>query len=115
MTGLWRRVLEILRRRQLDRESAEELAHHVEMLVARKVEAGIDEAEARRQVRIEVGTVESAREQIAEGRTGFALEQLRARDGLRRPGPAPFARCDAAVGRRPWASASASARSSSPW
>ncbi len=76
MTGLWRRVLELLRGRQLDCESAEELAHHVEMLVAPKVEAGIDEAEARRQVRIEVGSLESAREQIAEGRTGFALEQV---------------------------------------
>ena len=76
MTGLWRRVLEIVRRRQLERESAEEIAHHVEMLVSRKVEAGIDEAEARRQVRIELGAMESAQEQVAEGRTGFALERL---------------------------------------
>jgi predicted permease len=76
MTGLWRRIVEITRRRAVDREAAEELAHHVEMLVARKVEAGVDEAEARRQARIEIGSVESTLEQLAEERTGFAFEQL---------------------------------------
>jgi putative ABC transport system permease protein len=76
MTGLWRRVLEVVRGRQLDRESAEELTHHVEMLVAHKLEGGISEAEARRQARLEVGSIEAAREQIAVGRTGFALEQF---------------------------------------
>jgi predicted permease len=76
MTGLRRRLVEITRRRAVDREAAEELAHHVEMLVARKVAAGVGEAEARRQVRVEIGSVESTLEQLAEERTGFAFEQL---------------------------------------
>jgi hypothetical protein len=76
MTGLWRRAIELVRRRRLDRESADELALHVDLLVARKVDAGMDEIEARRQARLEVGSIESAREQLAEERTGFALEQL---------------------------------------
>ncbi len=76
MTGLWRRLLEVFRGRQLDREAVEELAHHVDLLVARKVAAGLDETEARRQALIEVGSIQSAREQIAERRTGFALDQV---------------------------------------
>lgn len=76
MTRLWRRVVEVIRARQLDRESAEELTHHVEMAVARKVAAGLDEGEARRQARIELGSIEAAREQVADGRTGFLLDQL---------------------------------------
>ena len=79
MTGLLRRLLELVRGRQLARQWHDELAHHVEMLVARKVEGGVDEAEARRQARIELGSVDAAREQLAEGRTGYALEQA-ARD-----------------------------------
>lgn len=76
MAGLWRRLLEVFRGQQLDREAAEELAHHVDLLVAHKVEAGVPEAEARRLALAEVGTIQSARGQIAEGRTGFALEQV---------------------------------------
>jgi predicted permease len=76
MRALWRRVRETFFRRQLDRESAEELAHHFELLVARKVDAGMDETEARRQARLEVGTIAAAQEHIAEGRTGFIIEQI---------------------------------------
>jgi len=76
MTGLRRRVKELVLGRALDRESAEELEHHVEMLVARKIESGLDEAEARRQARIELGGVDAAREAVAEGRTGFLLGEL---------------------------------------
>lgn len=76
MAGWWRRLVEVFRGRQLDRESAEELAHHVDLLVAHKVEAGVPEAEARRLALVELGSIQSAREQIAEGRTGFAVEQV---------------------------------------
>jgi len=74
--GAWRRVLEVVRGRALDRESAEELAHHVEMLVASKMAAGIAEADARRQARRELGSVDAAREQVAEGRTGFPIVEM---------------------------------------
>lgn len=76
MHGLWRRFIELVRPGQLDREAAEELSHHVELLVAQKAAAGLDEREARRQAAVEVGSVRSAREEIAEGRTRFALDQL---------------------------------------
>ena len=75
MQALWRRLHELVRGRQLDRESAEELAYHLESLVTAKREAGLDEAEARRQARIEIGNVEHARERLAEGRAGFLVEQ----------------------------------------
>src|SRR5262245_60550403 len=77
MRGLLRRVLEVIRPHKLDRESMEELETHVEMLVTRKREAGVAEAEARRQARLELGSVASVRQQLAEERTGFPLEQLR--------------------------------------
>jgi hypothetical protein len=76
MRGLWRRLIEVVRHSRLDREAIEELSHHVELLVARKMESGLDEERARRLALAEVGAVSSAREQIAEERTGFALEQL---------------------------------------
>ena len=73
--ALWRRLRELITPRQLDRESVAEMTHHVEMVVARNIAAGLDEAEARRQARLEVGSVEAAREDVAEERTGFALDQ----------------------------------------
>jgi putative ABC transport system permease protein len=77
MRGLLRRLLEVIRPQKLDRESIEELETHVEMLVARKREAGVAEADARRQARLELGSVASVRQELAEQRTGFPLEQLR--------------------------------------
>lgn len=71
----WRRVREVLTPRQLDRETVDEMTHHLEMVVARNLAGGLDETEARRRARIEVGSVESAREEVAEERTGFALDQ----------------------------------------
>lgn len=76
MSGLWRRALELLRPGRLDREAVEELSHHIDLLVARKMESGLDAREARRQVLAEVGPVSSARQQIAEGRTGFAFDRV---------------------------------------
>ena len=75
ISQLWQRIVELTRSRRLDRESAEELAYHVEALVAEKRCSGLDEAEARRQARLELGSAETTREQLAERRTGFALEQ----------------------------------------
>jgi hypothetical protein len=66
MSGLWRRVIELVRRDQLDRDAVEELSHHVELLATRKAAAGLDDPEARRQALIELGSVSSAREQIAQ-------------------------------------------------
>src|SRR5262249_31079630 len=79
MKTLRRRWREMWDRDGLDREAPEELAHHLEMEVAARVRAGADEAEARRQSRLELGDVEDARELLREGRAGFWLDSL-ARD-----------------------------------
>src|SRR5262245_49338326 len=76
IAGLWRRFVELVRPARVDRETVEELEHHVELLVARKMATGMAEAEARRQAAIEGGSVSAARQTIAEGRTGFVLDQL---------------------------------------
>ena len=81
MRALWRRVLELVWTRRLDRESAEELAHHFDALVDEKRRAGLDDEDARRQACRELGSVDHAREQLAESRSGFQLEQLW-REGL---------------------------------
>lgn len=75
MSGLLRRFVELLRPARLDRETADELSHHIDLVVARKMATGIDESTARREARLEVGSVALVREQISEQRTGFALEQ----------------------------------------
>ena len=76
MHGVWRRYREVFEKRQLDRESVAELEHHVALAVAEKVRSGVDEREARRQARLELGGVDVVRDRLAEGRTGFRLEQL---------------------------------------
>src|ERR1700752_5327065 len=76
MNALWRRILELFRPEQLDREAVEELSHHVDLLAERNIAAGLEPIEARRQALAEVGTVASARERMAEGRSRVALDQL---------------------------------------
>jgi predicted permease len=68
-------VRELAIARRLDREAAEELGHHVETMVARKMASGLSEQEARRLTRIELGDPDLAREDLREGRTGFVVEQ----------------------------------------
>jgi putative ABC transport system permease protein len=76
MRSIWIRVRELVRARTLDRESAEELAHHVDLQVARYVDSGMTEAGARRRARFELGSVEGVRAQLADARSGFAMEQI---------------------------------------
>jgi hypothetical protein len=76
LTRFWRRGRELWRRDLLDREAQEELAHHLELAVAEKAQAGLDAAEARRRARLELGNPEEARERLREGRTGFQLDTL---------------------------------------
>jgi putative ABC transport system permease protein len=71
---LWRALEELVHGRRCDLESAEELLVHVEMAVAEKIRAGVDEAAARREVRLELGHPLEARERLFEGRTGSLLD-----------------------------------------
>ena len=76
MRSVWRRIVELLFAGRLDRDSADELSHHVESVVVEKMRSGIGEPEARRQARIELGSIRATRERLAEGRARFPVEQL---------------------------------------
>ncbi|HJN46134.1 MAG: ABC transporter permease [Vicinamibacterales bacterium] len=76
MTGLWRRCRELFQSQEVDRESVAELEQHIALAVDDKRRGGVPEQEARRQARLELGSVDAVREQLAEHRSGFVLEQL---------------------------------------
>jgi putative ABC transport system permease protein len=76
MHGWRRRLVELFRPGPLDREAVEELEHHVELAAGRRQEPGISEREARRRALADLGGIASPRQQVADGRTGFALERL---------------------------------------
>ncbi len=76
MSGLGRRIVEFVRPQRLDRESVEEMQHHIEMLTARAVAKGVEPIEARRRALAEAGSIQGARETIAEERTRFAIDQF---------------------------------------
>ena len=44
MNALWRRMLELLRPAQLDREAVEELSHHVDLLVEQNINKALEVA-----------------------------------------------------------------------
>jgi putative ABC transport system permease protein len=76
MRTLWRWLIELFLAERLDRDSAEEMSQHVESAVLAKMRSGMTESEARRQARIELGSIRSVREQLAEKRARFPLEQI---------------------------------------
>ncbi|HVF69987.1 MAG TPA: ABC transporter permease [Chthoniobacterales bacterium] len=62
------------RRIQVDRELTEEVGTYVELLTEKKMNEGMNEKEARRAAMVEVGGVEQVKENVREGRMGFAME-----------------------------------------
>jgi putative ABC transport system permease protein len=76
LNTLKRLLREMGRGHRLDRDALDELAFHVDLAVARKVESGVQPDEARRQARLELGDPEATREQLREGRMGFRLEMF---------------------------------------
>lgn len=72
---LWTRVRELAGSRRLDRQSADELAHHIDLTVERYIRAGHSERDARRLARLELGDAGLAREDLRAGRAGFLVEQ----------------------------------------
>ena len=71
---VWRVLGELVHGGRRDRESVEELGAHVEMAVAEKVRAGMDEEAARREARLDLGHPLEVREQLIENRAGSFLE-----------------------------------------
>lgn len=104
LAGWQRRLREVLQRRRVARETDEELQSHVDAMVADLMAGGHTEESARRTVAVQVGRVETAREQIADERTGALIEQLGRelrqawRAHLRSPGVAVVSVVTIAVG-----------------
>src|SRR6187200_3667502 len=73
LKSIWRHWF---RRAAEERDAADELEAHVELLVEERLRSGQDEASARRAARIEVGGVEQVRESIRDVRPGRRFEQL---------------------------------------
>ena len=70
------RLRSLLRRRQEDDETTEELRFHLEMEAAKNRRAGMDPLEARRQARVRLGGVDGIREAVRDARGGRPLEDL---------------------------------------
>src|SRR5215813_9529157 len=64
------------RRRSEERDAAEELEAHIELLVEEKVKGGMTEVAARREARIELGGIEQVREAIRDVRPGNRIESF---------------------------------------
>src|SRR5262245_37314766 len=71
LSSLWRNLF---RKTQAEQELKEEVEAYLEMLIEKKIEQGINPAEARRQAQIEMGGVEQVKEQVRGVRIGHHLE-----------------------------------------
>lgn len=72
LRGVWRTLV---RWRRLEQELDDELRGYVEALIERRVNAGQPPADARRAVLVEIGSVETVKEQVREARIGHLLEE----------------------------------------
>src|SRR5215212_5770575 len=63
-----------MRKQRIDRDLSEEVGSYVELLTEKNMKQGMNEEEARRTARMQVGGVEQVKEEVRAGRTGFALE-----------------------------------------
>ena len=87
---LW--VASVLRRRQFDRDLADELTFHIETRAEHLQREGMSAANAKRQARLEFGALDKYQDEVREVRTGIWIEQMQqdlrhgARLLIRRPG-----------------------------
>ncbi len=68
LVAYWRNLF---RKRQVERELSDELAHAFDVLVETKIREGASIAEARRWAAIELGGVEQLKEKVREVRAGY--------------------------------------------
>lgn len=66
----------LFRRRELDQELNDEIAHHIEAKTEENIAKGMTPEEARRSARIELGGVEQVKEKVRSVRTGAWFETL---------------------------------------
>jgi predicted permease len=69
-------IRNLTRRRRIDRDLDEELRETVELLAAEKVRGGHTPDAARRAALVELGGIESIKEQVRDGRSGALLDTL---------------------------------------
>jgi predicted permease len=62
--------------RRLERDLDEEVRSHFELLVEQHMAKGVDEAAARRAVRLELGGADQVKEAVRDARRGASLEQI---------------------------------------
>jgi len=67
----------VLGRTRAEEALADEIACHVELLVASNMDAGFDHAEARRKALMELGGIEQVKEKVREQRAGYFFDTLR--------------------------------------
>jgi putative ABC transport system permease protein len=77
--NLFRRLIFLLKRRQLEHDLEEELRNHLESKIQAKLEQGLSAEESRRQALLELGNIRLARERSRE-KWGFPLLENLARD-----------------------------------
>jgi putative ABC transport system permease protein len=63
-------------KRDVDQQLSDELSSYIELLKERNMKTGMGEEDARRAALLEVGGVEQVKQQVREGRVGFAIETL---------------------------------------
>src|SRR6516225_5754816 len=66
----------LLKRKRVEQELSDELAHAFESLVEGKMHEGASLAEARRLTAIELGGIEQLKEKVRDVKAGYALEGL---------------------------------------
>jgi macrolide transport system ATP-binding/permease protein len=76
LAGVWRRLLSLVRRRELEERLDDEIRFHVEQETERNRRAGMTPTEARRQALIRFGGVEQARERTRDEFRAAHLENL---------------------------------------
>ncbi len=73
IVSLWRNLF---KKDRLERELTEEVQAYLELLIERKLEEGLQPAEARRAALIELGGIEQIKERVREIKMGYALETI---------------------------------------
>jgi putative ABC transport system permease protein len=64
----------LIRKKTNEHDLSEEIASHLELLIAENIRAGFDETEARRVALLELGGAEQVKEQVREARAGYSLD-----------------------------------------
>jgi len=68
--------LNLVRKQELERQLADELSAHLDLLIEEKVRAGLSLAAARREALLEFGGIEQVKERVRRVRRGYYLESL---------------------------------------